>query len=183
MTDSVASVGLPAIARSDARVLIVGTLPGAVSLALGRYYAQPSNAFWRIMEQLIGASAASPYAERTHGLTENGLALWDVCAEAERTGSLDSEIATTTVVPNDFATFLASHRDVQLLAFNGRKTATLFRQMVLRTLSPYDQLIRGEVLPSTSAAHASMPFAEKLERWRGALSPVIAREQLGRGQP
>ena len=84
--------GLDAVVGVDARVLILGTLPGAQSLKCGQYYAQPRNQFWQIMGRLFEFSPDLPYPNRIDQLKENGIALWDVCASACRTGSLDSRI-------------------------------------------------------------------------------------------
>ena len=46
--------GLPLIARTDARLFILGSLPGDASLSAGRYYAHPTNQFWRLLGQAIG---------------------------------------------------------------------------------------------------------------------------------
>lgn len=172
--------GFAAVSHVDARLLILGTLPGAVSLERGEYYAQKRNAFWPIMEKLIGVSATAPYSDRTRALIENGIALWDVCAGAERNGSLDSEIADLTAVPNDFAPFFASHRGIQLIAFNGQRAAALFQRMGHPTLSSSVQRIRREVLPSTSSAHARISFDQKLDRWRGVLASSVACNPLDR---
>ena len=51
MIEARAHAGFEAVAGPDARVLILGTLPSAVSLATGQYYAQPRNAFWHIISQ------------------------------------------------------------------------------------------------------------------------------------
>jgi G:T/U-mismatch repair DNA glycosylase len=59
-------------------------LPGAASLAARQYYAQPHNAFWRIMGELFGAGPDVPYAARADRLRASGIALWDVCREAVR---------------------------------------------------------------------------------------------------
>ncbi|OZA12577.1 MAG: DNA-deoxyinosine glycosylase, partial [Hydrogenophilales bacterium 17-62-8] len=82
--------GFPPIADAHARILILGSLPGQVSLQRQQYYAQPQNAFWKIMGRLFDAGPELAYAERTQRLVENGIALWDVCASAQRPGSLDA---------------------------------------------------------------------------------------------
>ncbi len=80
-------------------------------------------------------------------------------------------ISRLSVVPNDFKVFLRSHPLVTLICFNGKEAARLYRRTVLACLdSPMNQ-IRSEVLPSTSQAHATMPFDEKLLRWS-----IIQRE-------
>ena len=161
----VQSRGFAAVARPDARVLVLGSLPGQVSLRERQYYAQPRNDFWKIMGALAGASPDLPYADRLEALKAQRIALWDVCASARRPGSLDSSIRHASVVTNDFAVFLRSHRRIRLICFNGRKAADLYRRLVLPGLPGPMQAIRCETLPSTSPAHAAMRFEQKLVRW------------------
>lgn len=161
----VVSNGFPPIADEHARVLILGSLPGQVSLRQQQYYAQPRNAFWTIMGRLFDAGPELPYDERTRRLIEKRVALWDVCATAHRPGSLDAAIRPSSVLPNDFAGFIASHPRIHLVVFNGSKAAELYRRAVLPDLPGDIRSIRYETLPSTSPAHASMTFEDKLARW------------------
>lgn len=165
-----ASKGFAAVARPDARALVLGSLPGQASLAHGEYYAQQRNAFWPIMGRLAGASPDLPYAERLRRLIEKRVALWDVCAEGRRPGSLDQRIDPASVVTNDFATFLSAHPHIQLICFNGATAGRLFRHRVAPELPAR---LETTVLPSTSPAHAAMPFERKLECWREALSWLL----------
>jgi hypoxanthine-DNA glycosylase len=161
----VSSHGFAPVARPDARVLVLGSLPGQVSLRERQYYAQPRNDFWKIMGALAGAAPERSYADRLEALKSHRIALWDVCASAQRPGSLDASIRHATVVANDFATFFRAHPQVGLICFNGRKAADLYRRFVLPGLPEPSQAIPCEVLPSTSPAHAAMRFQQKLARW------------------
>ena len=160
------STGFPPVAAANARILILGSLPGAESLRQQQYYAKPQNRFWWIMGHLYGALPEHSYEHRLDILRQAGIALWDVCHTAHRPGSLDSAIRADTVSPNQIAAFLDTHPHIELIAFNGRGAETLFNRLVLPTLSPAQTSIRRAPLPSTSPAHASMPQAEKLARWR-----------------
>src|SRR4051812_22511043 len=100
----------PPIAELAAKVLILGTLPGQLSLQRGEYYAQPRNLFWRLMSDLFGIAADLPYSVRTQRLTGHGVAVWDVCKAAYRSGSLDASIRPGSEQPNDFITFFREHR-------------------------------------------------------------------------
>jgi hypoxanthine-DNA glycosylase len=159
----------PPIADAHAQILILGSLPGQVSLQRRQYYAQPQNAFWKIMGRLFDAGPDLPYAERAQRLVQNGIALWDVCASAQRPGSLDAAIVHASVVPNELAAFIESHPDIGLICFNGGKAAELYRRLVLPGLPATMRAIHTETLPSTSPAHAAMPFEEKLARWAAVL--------------
>jgi hypoxanthine-DNA glycosylase len=169
------------VARADARVLILGSLPGKVSLERGEYYAQPRNAFWRIMGELAGALPDRPYKDRLRRLRENRIALWDVCAAAERPGSGDSEIQLSTVEINDFSGFLRAQTRVDLICFNGRKAKEIYDRKVLQAPPTLFQRIRYELLPSTSPAHAAMSFEQKLSRWRIVLGEDNALRSQGNG--
>lgn len=161
----------PPIARDDARVLILGSLPGAESLARGQYYAKPQNGFWRIMGALVGASPEIAYPERCERLIRHRIAVWDVCRAAHRDGSLDSAIRDAEI--NDFPGFLDAHPAIHLIAFNGRFAETLFLKRARPLLSDPQKVIPTVHLPSTSPAHAGMSYATKLERWRAALAGAI----------
>jgi TDG/mug DNA glycosylase family protein len=152
------------IASPDARILILGSMPGEASLKAKQYYAHPHNAFWRIMGELIGAGPDKPYEERTRILKANGIAVWDVLHSCIRPGSLDSDIRDE--MPNDFATFFARHRRLTHIGLNGGKAAASFRRHAARHCP---QHVIVATLPSTSPAHAARSFAEKCALWRAAL--------------
>ena len=163
------SIGFPPVAAADARVLILGSLPGTESLRRQQYYAKPGNSFWWIMGQIANAAPDLPYAARLERLVQHRIALWDVCAAAIRPGSLDSSIVASSVIANDFAGFLAAHPLIRLICLNGGSAATMFTRLVLPQLAPPQAAIRRERLPSTSPAHATLRPAEKLEIWRAVL--------------
>jgi hypoxanthine-DNA glycosylase len=175
------SNGFGYIARADARVLILGTLPGKVSLERGEYYVQPRNAFWRIMGEIDGASPDLPYKDRLRLLKENGIALWDVCAAGRRPGSLDSAIRLSTVETNDFRGFLRAHTGIGLICFNGKKAKEIYDRKVLQKPPTLFERIRYEVLPSTSPAHAAMTYEQKLSYWRLVLGEGNALWSLRSG--
>lgn len=160
------SRGFPPIAAPDARILILGSLPGQASLAAQQYYAQPQNAFWRIMGELLDAGPSVPYAMRAQRLIGRRVALWDVCKAARRPGSLDAAIDPSSVVVNDFASFFREHRDIVAVYTNGGTATRFYRRLVLPCLGPTARTLPVHPLPSTSPAHATMRFEQKLERWR-----------------
>ncbi len=167
------SVGFPPVARADARLLILGSLPGPESLRVSQYYAYRFNRFWWIMGEIAGASPDLPYPERLERLMDRGIALWDTCHAAERPGALDQRIVHSTVVPNDFVGFFDAHPAVRAIFCNGQKSAQLYRRLVLPALPQPLAAIPPTCLPSTSPAHAGMPASEKLKIWRASLSPHV----------
>ena len=160
------SEGFPPVANADARSLILGSLPGARSIAEQQYYAHPQNAFWRIMRELFGIEG--DYATRCTQLSANGIALWDVLHSSIRPGSMDADIQMGSAAVNDFAAFFAAHPGIRTVAFNGKKAEQLFTRFVEPDLRIVD--VRRVALPSTSPAYASMPFSGKLSAWRHALA-------------
>lgn len=160
-----ASDGFPAVARADACVLVLGSLPGQRSIAAQQYYAHPQNAFWPIMRELFGIEG--DYDSRCTQLLKQQVALWDVLASSIRPGSMDSDIRMDSARPNDFATFFDAHAKLEIIAFNGKKAEQIFGRFVGTEVVP--PTIRCVGLPSTSPAYAAMPFSGKLLAWREAL--------------
>ena len=155
------------VADTNARVLILGSMPGVESLRAGQYYAHPRNAFWRIMGDLVGATPDLPYAKRILRVRQSGIALWDVLAACMREGSLDAAIDEQSIIANDLVSFLAQHRNITHVYFNGATAERCFAQHVQPALEP--EALRLQRLPSTSPAHAAMSYAKKLQVWRSIL--------------
>lgn len=165
-------VGLDPIVGANPRILILGSMPGAQSLAAGRYYIHPRNAFWSIM-QALGLCGGEDYDTRVESLKANGIALWDSLHSCERPkGSLDSQIKSSTEQGNDFATFFTQHSSIRAVFFNGAKAEQAFKRHVIPLLSEaIIQRLKFVRLPSTSPAHA-VALSEKIEAWRVLLDDL-----------
>ena len=161
----------PAIPATP-RALVLGSMPGVASLRAGQYYAHPRNAFWPLMQALFAVPSRAPYAERLAALGEAGVALWDVLAECEREGSLDSAIAPASIAVNDITGLLANHVGLRVIALNGGTAARLFDRHVAPALGSRLAAMRVLRLPSTSPAHAARSFVEKADAW-AALSAAL----------
>lgn len=159
----------PAVEDQDARVLILGSMPGKASLEANEYYAHPRNAFWPILREFLGFDSDADYAHRLTVLKQHGIALWDVMHCCVREGSLDSDIEDDSIEPNDFETLFATHSGIEGIYFNGAKAELAFERHVVPTLSARFRDIARTRLPSTSPAHAAMSFSQKLEAWRVVL--------------
>ena len=148
---------LPAVA-SDARVLILGSLPGERSLAERRYYAHPQNRFWHLVGKAIATDlVAMDYELRLSTLRAHRIGLWDVVASASRTGSLDAAIRE--VEPNALADLMAKLPNLQAICFNGKTSAKIGKPQLIGT--PVAQI----ALPSSSPSYAAMPLADKESFW------------------
>ena len=150
--------GMPPIARADARLFILGSLPGDVSLAEQRYYAHPTNQFWRLLGTAIGEDLQGrTYEDRLLRLAKRRIGLWDVIASASRLGSLDQAIRSAD--HNPVEQLLVNFPRLRAVAFNGLTAARTGR----RLLGAAGKL-RLVDLPSSSAAN-TRPYAEKAQAW------------------
>lgn len=158
--------GFPPLARSDARILVLGSMPGRRSLDEGRYYAHPRNLFWPFMARAAGFPEGLDYQGRVQALMTSGVALWDVLGACERPGSLDAAIRRDSERPNPIGGLLDSHPGITLVACNGGKALQLFRRHVWPELGA-ELKARIELLglPSTSPANASIPMVERERAW------------------
>lgn len=149
----------PSLSNPNACILILGTMPGAMSLALNEYYGHPRNHFWKLIAKVFEESNPTEYHLKKEMLLRNNIAVWDVLQACERQGSLDSAIMKE--VPNDFSQFLDQHPKIKLIAFNGQKAASFFKKYI--NLPDGYSFI---TLPSTSPANAGKSFEQKLSEWK-----------------
>ena len=148
------------IEHAEARVLILGSMPGAVSLAAQQYYAHPHNRFWSIMGALYGADVKLPYRQRIECLRAHGIALWDVFASCARNGSLDAAIDQRTAVVNDIPGLLQRCRHIERICCNGTTSYLAFQRHFGAALAGA-QALQVLRLPSTSPANASWSAAAR----------------------
>jgi hypoxanthine-DNA glycosylase len=158
-----------AVVDAHTRVLVLGSLPGDVSLAQGQYYAHRQNRFWHLMGEVLGEDLPGmAYDTRLATLLRHRVGLWDVVAEAHRDGSLDGNIRNHA--SNDLTALIDSLSDLAAIAFNGGTAARIgARALALRP--PRQRVV---TLPSSSPAYTA-PYADKLRAWaalRAWLHPV-----------
>jgi double-stranded uracil-DNA glycosylase len=153
-----ASGGLPPVSGPEPRILILGSFPSVLSLAHGEYYGNPKNRFWAVMEELFAIPSALSYPERCSRLMQEKIALWDIVFACERPGSADSRIRHP--VPNDIAAFARAHPSLRLVALNGNTAGRLYHRFA------EVPALACVTLPSTSPAHAAIPFEEKVRAWK-----------------
>ena len=153
--------GLAPVVSAQTRVLVLGSFPGAASLAAQQYYAHPRNQFWRLLSVLTGENlVALPYVERLPRLLAHGFGLWDVLGACERVGSLDANIRSAEA--NDFALLRQRCPALGRVSFNGKTSGKFAPQFAAAGFEI-------AVLPSSSPAYAVLTFDEKLSAWRDLL--------------
>lgn len=161
-------VAFAPVARPDARVLILGSMPSAASLRQGFYYGHPRNAFWPIMADIFGEPVPQDVPGKIALLESHGVALWDALQSCEREGSLDSAIRAPQA--NDFAGLFERCPGISKVLFNGSAARTLFMRCAARYLDGRS----WAQLPSTSPAY-TLSYERKLALWRVALCGATAR--------
>jgi len=158
MASDVFKQSFPPVVDPRVRVLVLGSLPGEVSLKHQQYYAHPTNQFWRLTGAVTGADLVHlPYEARLETLLRHHVGLWDVIRQARRTGSLDGNIRDHA--PNALRDLVATLPELKAIAFNGATSATIGRKQLGADT--------GHVLiplPSSSAA-LTRPFDGKLAEW------------------
>ncbi|ABF09382.1 DNA-deoxyinosine glycosylase [Cupriavidus metallidurans] len=149
----------PPVVDIHTRVLVLGSLPGEVSLAQSRYYAHKQNRFWHLMSDVLGVDLVGlEYEARLQALLDHRVGLWDVVAEARREGSLDSSIRDHQ--GNDLIGLIATLPTLKAIAFNGG-TAAKIGEKTLADHGDRHAILR---LPSSSPAY-TLAYAEKRKAW------------------
>ena len=151
---------LKPVIDNRSQCLILGSMPGAMSIQKQEYYANPGNDFWRIIYSVFDSEPDESYNDRVSFVKARGIALWDVLARCERSGSADSEIEGG--VPNDLTSLFNEHPSVRCVCFNGKKAHESFESLVALDSSR----LMLKRLPSSSSAYARKTIDEKVAVWR-----------------
>ena len=157
----------PPISNFDARILILGTMPGERSIALNQYYGHGGNQFWKIIFGCFDEPFSDDYEIKKQLLLENKIALWDVLQNCEREGSADNSIKAES--PNDFVSFFNEHPEIKTIIFNGKNAWQYFENHV-----GFDEGKEYQTLPSTSPANTWATKEEKSKLWKDV---VLSRLQ------
>ena len=163
--------GFDPVWRSDARMLILGSMPSVESLRQSFYYAHPRNAFWPMMAEILGEAVPATIDDKKDMLLHHRIALWDTVGSCERVGSLDSAIRDPQ--PNDFETLFRNCPHIEHIFFNGAAAHQLYRKLVARE----DGRRVYHRMPSTSPAY-TLRYEIKRERWQAALKEAFPNEPL-----
>ncbi|RKQ18728.1 DNA-deoxyinosine glycosylase [Oceanobacillus bengalensis] len=155
-------ISFPPILPDKPKVLILGSMPGKISLEKQQYYGNPRNHFWPILFELFHQVPLEDYNEKIDFVKRHGIALWDSIGACYREGSLDTSILDEE--PNDIIGLLRDHPTIRLIACNGTKSYTTFQKNV--DLSDWDD-VRVIKMPSTSPipGRYTKSFMEKVESW------------------
>ena len=156
-------VSLDPISNPDTIILILGTMPGDKSLKLGEYYAHPGNKFWKVISAITNYDLPLTYSDKKELLIKSKIGIWDVVHKANRIGSLDSAIKNEE--PNDLESFIARHKNLKIIGFNGTKAEALFDKF-------FDRIngMKYISLPSTSPANTGINFDNMCKIWRQILT-------------
>lgn len=151
--------GFSPIIDNNTEILILGSLPSDISINTGEYYANPQNQFWRIIYAIFNNGVLlHQYHEKTNLLLKNKIGLWDVLTEADRNGSLDSNIQSEVL--NDFNSLFIDYPNVRKLAFNGDKAFKYYFRM--KAELPQKELV---LLTSSSSMNTSKSVLLKVKEW------------------
>ena len=147
----------PPIVSNDAKILILGSVPGVKSLEMQEYYAHPQNKFWKIIFELFNENFSEDYLEKIKILKKNKIAVWDVIDSCERVGSLDTKIKNEE--SNDILQLLKKYPNIKTIFCNGGKSYKNLQKIVGKNFE-----IPIYLLPSTSPLH-TISFEKKLDAW------------------
>ena len=152
----------PAVSANDSRILILGSFPSVVSRQQSFYYANPTNRFWRVLEELFHTKID----DRKQFCLDHQIALWDVIHSCRIHGSSDASISDVTA--NDIQG-LVNQTEIHTIFTTGAKASNLYEKYVT-----CDQ--EHIALPSTSAANARMRMEELTNAYQ------IVLEKLNEGK-
>ena len=152
---------IPPLYNENSKVLILGSFPSVKSREQMFFYGHPQNRFWKVIAAIFDSKVPENVEEKRRLLLDNGVALWDVIAECEITGSADSTIKS--VVANDLTEILDS-AEIEQIFVNGKTAEKYFRRYIEKEICR-----KAICLPSTSPANAAFSLDRLIDEWRAAI--------------
>ena len=147
----------PPLFREDSRILILGSFPSVKSREQRFFYGHPQNRFWRVTAAVFEAEVPQTIEEKREFLLKNRIALWDVIASCEITGSSDASIRNASA--NDIRLILDA-APIERIFVNGKTAEKMYRKYTLPLTG------RPAVcLPSTSPANAAKRLDDLIAEW------------------
>lgn len=141
-----------------AEILILGSFPSQKSRQQGFFYGHPQNRFWKVLAAVFDCAVPGSIAEKRQFLLDRHIALWDVIASCEITGSADSSIRNVTA--NDLNRILSA-ADIQKIFVNGRTAEKFYKRYMQNSLGE-----EAVCLPSTSPANAAWTLQKLTKAWK-----------------
>lgn len=159
--------GFKPVINNLTEILILGTMPGDVSIQSGEYYANSKNQFWKIIFKIFNNGLfENDYNSKIELLLKNKIGLWDVLTKTNRIGSLDSNIHREEF--NDFDKLFTEYPKIKTIVFNGKKAADYFKgfKSIPKNKEYY-------ILPSTSSSNTWKTFVQKYNEWKEIIGNTV----------
>ena len=147
----------PPLYDENSKVLILGSFPSVKSREQMFFYEHPQNRFWKVISTVMCTDTPITIEEKSAFLHSSHIALWDVIASCDITGSSDSSIKN--VVANDLTEILAN-ADVKQIFVNGKTAEKYYKKYISDTIGR-----EAVCLPSTSPANAGWSVDRLIETW------------------
>lgn len=164
---------IPPLYDSSSSILILGSFPSVKSRETAFFYGHPQNRFWKLLSGLLGEPFPETIPERRAMLLSHGIAVWDVIASCEITGSSDASIRNVT--PNDLKQIL-DLAPIRQVFVNGQTAGRLYRKYQERELvGKYGERAKAIILPSTSPANAAWRLDRLMDAW-GVISAFLSNK-------
>lgn len=149
---------IPPLYGKESKTLILGSFPSVKSREAEFFYGHPQNRFWAVIAAVFNSEKPETIEKKKELILSNKLALWDVIAQCEITGSSDSSIKDVTA--NDLSVILKNSK-VDKIFVNGKTAEKYYNKYTYPKTG-----IKAVCLPSTSPANAAWSIEQLVDAWK-----------------
>ncbi len=149
---------IPPVFNEKSTVLILGSFPSVKSREEGFFYGHPQNRFWKVLAAVFEEKCPQNVADKKELLLRHNVALWDVTASCDITGSSDASISN--VIPNDISGII-KNSSIKAVFLNGKTAEKLYKKYIADSVT-----LPAVCLPSTSPANAAWSLEKLTDEWK-----------------